>query len=80
MSHTPPSYTQIVVTHIEWPLSQSLGILCFIGQKFFLWGQACGTTPCYQMSACVFAHADRKEVRRTYGGEGGRKIEKDTER
>jgi hypothetical protein len=28
----------------------------------------------------VFARADRREVRRTDGGEGGRKIEKDTER
>jgi hypothetical protein len=32
------------------------------------------------MSACVFARADRREVRRTDGGERGRKIEKDTER
>jgi hypothetical protein len=29
---------------------------------------------------CVFARADRREVRRTDGGEGGRRIEKDTER
>jgi hypothetical protein len=32
------------------------------------------------MSACVFACADRREVRRTDGGEGRRRIEKDTER
>eukprot|EP01049_Picozoa_sp_SAG25_P017309 SAG25_NODE_4412_length_822_cov_4.058091_1_plen_36_part_10 len=32
------------------------------------------------MNACVFACADRREVRRTNKGEGGRKSEKDTDR
>ena len=31
-----------------------------------------------RMSACVFARTDRREVRRTDKGEGGRKIGKDT--
>ena len=32
-----------------------------------------------RMSICVFACTDRREVRRTDKGEGGRKIRKDTE-